>query len=163
MSGAASSGERSSGNHIFGITAIKRNAGDLKIHRAAEEIAMATVVTMTAMIPMPSNADALAGFPLRHASADAVHDANNFVTGHARILQTRPMTFLDERIAMADAACLNFDSDLSRTGLGNFTFNQFKRSAGTRDLNSAHFCHKGSNSVCIWELLQSVPDCCAGK
>jgi hypothetical protein len=64
------------------------------------------------------------------------------MAGHARILESRPVTFLDERVAVTDATGLDFYSDLAGTGLGNFAFNDFKRPAGAGDLGSAHFRHK---------------------
>jgi hypothetical protein len=81
------------------------------------------------MAAVPAHANALAWFPLSDASTDCVYDADHFVAGHARILDSRPLTFFDERVAVADAAGLNFDSYLAWTGLWNFTFNQFERPA----------------------------------
>jgi hypothetical protein len=63
------------------------------------------------------------------------------VAGHARILEAGPVPFLHERIAVTDAAGLDFDPDLTGPGLGNFAFNDFKRPAGAGDLGSAHLGH----------------------
>ena len=46
--------------------------------------------------------------------------------GHARILQSRPMALLRQRIAVANAAGLHFDPHPAGAGLRNFTFNDFK-------------------------------------
>jgi hypothetical protein len=43
---------------------------------------------------------------------------------------------------VANAAGLDFDPHLAGAGLGNFAFNDFKRSARAGDLGSAHFGHK---------------------
>jgi hypothetical protein len=53
-----------------------------------------------------------------------------------------PLAFLDERIAMADAAGLHFEAHLAGARLGNITFNQFKRFSRTANLGSTHFWHK---------------------
>jgi hypothetical protein len=94
------------------------------------------------MTSMPADADALAGFELCHACAHGIENADDFVAGHTRILDAGHMTFLCERIAMADAAGLDFDPHLAGTRLGNFAFNDFKRPAGTGNLDSTHFRHK---------------------
>ena len=116
-------------------------------HRAAEEIAVAAGIAQTAMSAVPAHAHALAGFPLRHARAHGIHHAHDFMAGHTRILDARPVAFLHQRIAVADAAGLDFDPHLAGGGLWNFTFNDFKRSAGAGDLGSAHFWHKSMGSV----------------
>src|SRR6266446_6595989 len=63
------------------------------------------------------------------------------MAGHARILQARPVAFLDQRVAVADATSLDFDSHPAGSGLGNFTFNDFKSPAGTADLSGTHLLH----------------------
>jgi hypothetical protein len=42
---------------------------------------------------------------------------------------------------VTQTARLNFDSDLSLARLRNLTLDEFKWSAGTRDLNGTHFRH----------------------
>src|ERR1700679_3709036 len=96
-------------DHIIRITAIEGNSGDLQRHRAAEEISVAAVVAFTAMSAMPAHADALARLPLSDARAHGIHHADEFVPGHARIFDAWPMTFLHQRIAVANAARLDFD------------------------------------------------------
>src|SRR5208282_315376 len=62
--------------------------------------------------------------------------------GHARILQARPVSVLDQRIAVANATSLDFDSNPTGGRLGNFAFDNFKRSARMGDLRSSHLWHK---------------------
>jgi hypothetical protein len=51
---------------------------------------------MAAMTAMPSDANALAWFPLGHPRANDIHDSDDFMAGDARILQAGPVTFFDE-------------------------------------------------------------------
>jgi hypothetical protein len=94
------------------------------------------------MPAVPANADALSRLVLGDACAHGIHETHDFVAGHARILDSRPVTFLGQRIAVTNAAGLDFDPHLTGTRLGNFAFNDFKRSAGAGDLGSAHLGHK---------------------
>ncbi len=96
---------------------------------------------MTAVTAMPTNAHALARFPLGYARTDGIHGPDDFMAGNARILQPRPMPFFDEGIAMTDAARLHFDPHEPRACLGNFTFNDLERSVGAGDLGCAHLWH----------------------
>jgi hypothetical protein len=93
------------------------------------------------MAAVPAHAHALARLPLRNASAHRIHYADDFVTGDAGVLQSRPVAFLYQRIAVANAAGLNFDSHLAGSWLGNFTFYNFKRSTGPDNLGNTHFWH----------------------
>jgi hypothetical protein len=90
---------------------------------------------------MPAHPHALARFPLGDPGADRIHRPDHFMAGNARILNTRPMAFLDQRVTMANATGLDLDPHLAGAGLRNFTFNQFKRPAGPGDLGSTHFWH----------------------
>jgi hypothetical protein len=98
------------------------------------------------MPAVPADADALSRLVLSHACAHGIHESRDFVAGHTRILDSRPVTFLGQRIAVANAAGLDFDPDVTGTRLGNVAFNDFKRSAGAGDLGSAHLGHKISGS-----------------
>src|SRR6266567_592385 len=63
------------------------------------------------------------------------------MAGHARILQARPVAFLDQRVAVADATSLDFDSHPAGARLGDFTFNDFKRPVWSGDLRGTHLYH----------------------
>jgi hypothetical protein len=64
------------------------------------------------MAAVPSDSHALAGFPVSDVGSDGVDAAGDFVSGDAWILDARPMAFLYERVAVADAAGFDFNSDL---------------------------------------------------
>jgi len=78
------------------------------------------------MTAMPAHAHALARFPFRNTRTHGIHDPDHFMAGHTRISQARPVAFLDQRIAVADAAGLDFDPHPVGARLGNFTFNDFE-------------------------------------
>ena len=97
------------------------------------------------MASMPAHADALAGLPLRDSVADGIDAAGNFVSGNARVLDSGPVAFFYERVAVADAAGFNLDADLAASGLGNIAFDEFKISAGLADLDGFHARHCDSS------------------
>ena len=76
------------------------------------------------MTSVPAQANALAGLEKRNVGADRVDDAGNLVAGGTRKLKAGPMAFFGQRVAMADAAGLDADADVSRAGLGKFLFDQ---------------------------------------
>jgi hypothetical protein len=65
----------------------------------------------------------------------------HFVTGYARILQPRPMTFLHQRIAVTNATSFDFHPNPAGFGLGNFAFYNFQRSSRSCDLRNTHHIH----------------------
>jgi len=83
-------------DHVFCVTAIERNACDLQRHLATEEVTIAASIAEAAMTAMPADADALACFPLAETRPDGIHDANDFVAGNPRVLQTWPKAVFDE-------------------------------------------------------------------
>jgi hypothetical protein len=74
------------------------------------------------MTAVPAYADALPGLPSGDVFADGVNATGDFVTRDARILKTRPQTFFDESIAVADAGRIYLHANLSRPGLGDIAF-----------------------------------------
>src|ERR1051326_2662799 len=82
-------------DHVFGITAVERNACDLERDLAAKEIAAPASIAIPAVPTMPADTDALTFFPLRDTCADCIHNANDFVAGNSWKLHTWPVTFFD--------------------------------------------------------------------
>jgi hypothetical protein len=68
-------------DHVVGIAAIIRYAGDLSV-RAGDEIPTPTGGTMTAMTAVPANPGPLPRLPIGDALADPVDDPHNLVTRH---------------------------------------------------------------------------------
>ena len=154
-------GDRLGGrNHVFRVTAIMADAGNF-FELAVNEIAAAAGIAGETMAAVPSDADALAGFPVGNFRADSVDAAGDFVSGNAWILEAGPMAFLNEDVAVADAAGFDFDPDLAAGGIGNVSFDEFEIAVGFADLDSLHSRHNFSlmNSSlwkCRWK--HGTPD-----
>src|SRR4051812_30992198 len=124
-------------DHVLSIAAVEADAGDL-LRDAGEEIAAAAVDALAAIAAVPADADFLADGEIGDERAEGIDDADNFVAGHSGIFNAGPVSFLDERVAVADAAGLNFDADGAGGGLGDRAFHDFQWAAGSGDLNDAH-------------------------
>src|SRR5438093_9323278 len=132
-------------DHVFGITAVERDAGRQQRDFACKELALPAVIAIAAVAAVPANPDALASLPWLHAFAHSVNNSNHLVSRHTWILNTRPESFFDQRIAVTNSARIDLDPHPPRLRLGNISFNQFERPAGTRDLNNTHcFSHEFS-------------------
>jgi hypothetical protein len=95
------------------------------------------------MSTVPADPNALALLPSNDTSAYRVDPAGDFVPRHARILKSRPETFLHQDIAVANAARLYFHANLPGTRLRDIAFHQFPISTGFADLRRLHFhAHK---------------------
>jgi hypothetical protein len=130
-------------NHVFGVTAVMADAGNFSV-LAENEIAAAAGIASETMAAVPSDADALAGFPVGDFRADSVDAAGDLVSGNAWILDARPMAFFYEDVAVADAAGFDFNPDLAATGVRNVSFDEFEIAAGFADLDSFHSRHNFS-------------------
>lgn len=129
------------GEHIVSIPAVTGDAGDERKCLAGKEISTAAHRALSAEAGIPADPDAIANGPTDDGGADSVNYADNFVAGNLRIFQAGPVAFLDERIAVTDSASMDFDADISRTGLGDITFYKFKWASGPGNLDCAHlFC-----------------------
>jgi hypothetical protein len=134
-------GDRLGGrNHVFGVTAVVADAGNFSV-LAENEIAAAAGIASETMAAVPPDADALAGFPVSNVGTDSVDAAGDFVSGNAWILDAGPIAFFYERVTVADAAGLDFNSYLGAAGFGNISFDEFEITAGFADLDSLHFRH----------------------
>ena len=89
------------------------------------------------MAAMPAETDALADFEYRHIRANGVEDAGNLVAGDAWELESRPHSFLGQRITVTDAAGLHANADVAGAGIGELLLDELKRSAGGGNLHGA--------------------------
>jgi hypothetical protein len=131
-------------DHVFLVTAVMADAGNF-FELAIDEIAAAAGIAGETMATVPSDSNALAGFPVGNVSADGVDAASNFVSRDAWILDAWPIAFLYQRIAVADAAGFDFNSDLAAAGLRNISFDEFEITAGFADLDNFHSRHSCSS------------------
>src|SRR5690606_15241190 len=101
------------GDHVIGVTAVERDAGDFDPRLAGKELAATAGVAVATVPRMPANPNPLAGLPARgDILPHFVDGSDHFVSRDAGELEPRPETFLGERIAMADATCLDLEPDM---------------------------------------------------
>jgi hypothetical protein len=81
--------------HVLGVAAIERNSRGEQVHRAREKLAAPAMIAVTAVAGVPSHTHALAGSPRLDTFAHRVDDADHFVSGYTRILNTWPKSFFD--------------------------------------------------------------------
>jgi hypothetical protein len=96
---------------------------------------------------MPAYADALTFFPFRDVTADCINASRDFMTRHPGKLKPWPGTFLDENIAVANAARLHFDANLSMVRLGDIALHQFPIAVRLADLCCLHFLIHGNSPL----------------
>ena len=116
------------------------DAGNLFV-LAVDEISAAAGFAGEIVAAVPSHTHALSGLPVGNVSADGVDAAGNFVSGNPRVLDPRPIALFHHRVAMADAASFNFNSDLIPAGLGNVPLHELKIPSGLADLDDFHLRH----------------------
>ena len=102
--------------HILCISAIEIDSGDFAIDAHFEIAAPARVAHKT-MSAMPADTYALTFLPLSNIGSDCIDASRHFMTGHSRILESGPQTFVNENIAVANPARLDSDSNLPGGGL----------------------------------------------
>jgi hypothetical protein len=100
-----------------GLAARLAEAGHRPDH-AGEKLAAAARVADSAMPSVPAHADPLSLFPRLHVGADLVDDAGHLVARNTRVLNARPVAFLQEHVAVADAAGLDLDAHPTRFQAG---------------------------------------------
>jgi len=93
------------------------------------------------MASMPTHTNTLAYAPLQNAASNSINDAGDFVPWDARIGDSRPRAFDDERIAVAYAARLHLNANLSYTRLGNLTLDDFEKAFRSCHLRGFHRRH----------------------
>src|SRR5207248_2581117 len=91
----------------------------------------------------------LPGFPDRHPFTYRVNPTRDFMPGNPRILNSRPIAFLSQHIAMANSACLNLDTHLSAAGLRGGALDSFESSAWLVYLNDFHNLPSSNQSICL--------------
>src|SRR5271163_1616469 len=118
--------------HVRGVAAVVGDAGDLQ-KSAIDKIAAAAWIALEAISAVPSDADAIADFPITHFFAERLDHAGDFMSGRARIGDAGPCALLGEQVAVTYAARLNFDSNMSARGFEDFFIDDFKWTFGLFD------------------------------
>jgi hypothetical protein len=87
----------------------------------------------------PADTDPLPGAPAGHAGADCVDHPGDLVPGDAREGEAGPLPVDGETVAVAHAARLDADADLTPRRLGHVALDEFKRAAAPRHLHRRIF------------------------
>ena len=125
------------GDHVFRVAAVEVHGG-CRARRAIGELAFAARLTVRAVAAVPADADALAGLEDLHAGPDFLHAAGDFVPRHKGKFHPRPMALLEDRVAVANAAGVDFNENLSLPWLRFGAFDEFKGTTGLGDLSDEH-------------------------
>src|ERR1017187_3296734 len=131
---------------VIGIAAVAGDAGDVCGRLAGEEVSAPAVIAVPAVSSVPAQTGALAGRPSGHAGADSIYNPDDLVPGNPRVRYTRKVSFLRQRIAMADSASLHLDSYRPGAGIRDLPFHALKGSPGLGNLHCAHLRHIASNT-----------------
>ena len=126
------------GNDVVGVAAVEVDAAHERAF-AEHEVAAAAGRAVVAVASVPAEADALAGLEERDVGADGVDDSGDLVAGHARKLEAGPQAFLGQRVRVAHPAGMDADADMAGAGIGEFFFDELKRTAGGGYLHGTAF------------------------
>ena len=141
-------------DHVLRVATVVSDAGDLMRH-ASEELTAAARVAASAITAVPTNTHLLARLPADGAGSHRIDHSGHLMPRYTR------MSFLGDRIAVADSTSLHTDAYRSGARLGYRPLNNFERPVGTRDLHRAHCRHASSASfnhvVSPAESLHSPP------
>jgi hypothetical protein len=97
---------------------------------AEDEVAAAAGIAVVAMTAVPTQTDPLAGLEHGNIRPNCVEDSGDLVAWNAGVLNAGPEAQLGKRIAVANAAGLDTDSNVSRARLGELALDNLKVSAG---------------------------------
>jgi hypothetical protein len=119
---------------------------------ASKELASPAMIAMPAVASVPAYSYSLARLQVWYAGPDCIDDACHFVAWDTRIFNPRPGSFLNERIAVANATSLDFDAHPSRAWIGDGPLDDFQRGVRAGDLGHAHGrhdCSLGYSGQCL--------------
>src|SRR5712692_4763967 len=131
------------GEHVFLIAAVIADAGNFQVE-AIRKISAAASNASAVLPAVPANADALAFFPARDASAHVINHSGDFVSGRTRILNAREESFFCDEVAVADATSLHANAHVPGGRVWNFTLDDFKIRSRFWHLCHFHLCHRDS-------------------
>jgi hypothetical protein len=127
-------------DHVLGVAAVDREAGDAGIG-AALIVALGARLAGHAMTTAPADAHAASHVPTADAGASFGDRAYHLVSGDARIREARVAAVHRDGVAVADPAGLDFDEDLPLTGLRDLRLNHHEIGTGAGYLNRVHQGH----------------------
>ncbi len=129
-------------DHVLGISAVESDAGHLT-GLAREEIAASAEIALPTIAAVPPNPHALTPGQPCHTGTHRVDHTRDFVTGNSRIRYARKDSLFDDRIAVADAASLDLDSNPALAWLGHRSVHDLNWPFRLGDLSGSH-CRRDS-------------------
>jgi hypothetical protein len=117
--------------------------GDL----TGKEITASARIAVPAVSAVPADSDPLAHRPASDAWTDCINYSSDLMSRDARILDTRPESFLCKRIAVADATGFDLDSHPPGVRLWNFSFDNLKGAIRFSNLHDTHLRHSSSYNI----------------
>ena len=112
-------------DHVGRVAAVVADARDLQ-KSAIDKIAAAAWIALEAISAVPSDADAIADFPIARFVADRLDDAGDFMSRRARVGDAGPCALLGKQVAVTYAARLDFDPNLSARRVEDFLVDEFE-------------------------------------
>jgi hypothetical protein len=132
--------------HVFLISTVAREPRDRFI-LAGNKVSSAAGVAHEIVSSMPAGSHSIAFLPLGYSLTDFVHDARDFMPGHAGVYDSGPKTVFQEVIAETNAAGMYLDPHLANTWPRNLAFLNLKlRSSFSRN-GSFHLRHRSSPRI----------------
>ena len=121
------------------ISSVIADARNFQIPAIAK-ISAPTLETRAVMAAVPTDTHALAYSPPGNTGTNLMNDTGYLVPWHARIFDARSRALFGEQVAMTDAAGMDLDKNVSRTGLGNLALNDLEIGPGFGNRRGSHWC-----------------------
>src|SRR5579885_1463253 len=137
LSGMAASA--STGEHVLLVAPVVADSADLEV-AAIAKVAATAFRTGVVLSAVPTNTDTLSLTPARNAGPQGIDHPGHFMTGNSGVADARPVTFLDQHVAVAYPAGLHLDAHVARAGLGNLPLDDLKVRSRRGNLHHLHRC-----------------------
>ena len=80
------------------------------------------MIAITAVATVPADTGSLTVLPWLHPFAYSIHNSDDFMSRHTRVLDSGPEAFFDQRITVTNAARFNLDPHPAPLRLGDVAF-----------------------------------------
>ena len=127
-------------HHVLLVSTVIADAANFQVPAIAE-ISAPALPTRVVLAAVPADADTLPLLPCGNTVAHFIDDACHFMSGNARILNSRPQAFFREHVTVANAAGLHLDPHLSCIRLRNLALDDLEICSGFGNLRHLHLCH----------------------
>src|SRR6476659_2277068 len=121
-----------------GISAGKINSRDFAIYTHGE-VTTPALLAHEAMATVPTNTNSLANCPGGDVGTHRIDASGDLMTRYTRILKSGPDAVPDQRVAVANAACLDLHAHLAGTRFRNVTFDEIPIATCFAYLRGFHF------------------------